>query len=101
MPPTQKAPTDRAPCQIHKEIHAFLRRQAEHYGYGVGEFMDLLLQYATCDPGRIEQAIAERNVRGSNASRKAWETDKPSWASSSAPPPLSLPPQTAAPESTP
>lgn len=70
----------RAPFKIDRKVHAELVKLADENGYGLFEFAEVLLEYATRDLERVDVAIAERRARGRKASHERRRADSPDWS---------------------
>lgn len=55
--------------KIGESVYAKVAEHAEDYGYAAGEFIDLLLEFATLEIERVDQAVDERRKRGTEKGR--------------------------------
>jgi hypothetical protein len=60
---------ERPQLRTSLEIFAEIDRLREEYGFAIGDFTDVLLEYATATVERVDAAIEERKQRGSIRAR--------------------------------
>jgi hypothetical protein len=72
-----EATEPRASLKIAPLVHGELSTLADDYRFSIGEFADVLLEYAMRDLGRVDQALDERKNEGSQKAHRRRSDGQP------------------------